>query len=154
MPTAINAPSTLPDFKVVPHLVEHENLNLLRLDTVIDEASKTTQKPSQKPAKPPASTPPTTPSNTPAPPVNGGPGETKTTQDQEGLAALEKFSSSEDLLQSIVNGNVPSDIRASPTAMLVLQQRLNNFQSMISLVSSMMKSMHDLQMELIRNLRI
>jgi hypothetical protein len=59
----------------------------------------------------------------------------------------------EGLMEAIRDGKLPKDIMNSPAAMQVINQRIMDYQTMMTMMSNMMKAMHDLQMTLANNVR-
>jgi hypothetical protein len=59
----------------------------------------------------------------------------------------------EGLMEAIRDGKLPKDIMNSPAAMQVINQRIMEYQTMMTMMSNMMKAMHDLQMTLANNVR-
>jgi hypothetical protein len=84
--------------------------------------------------------------------AKGADGKSKSEHAKEAVAYAEKRGP-EGLMQDIRNGNLPASIMESPEAMAVINQRIMDYQTMVTMMSNMMKMMHDLQMTLANNMR-
>jgi hypothetical protein len=69
------------------------------------------------------------------------------------LAKLNKMSDGE-FMQAVVKGKIPDEILSDPKAMMQIQTRLNHISEMTRLMSSMMQALHDIQMNVIQNVRV
>jgi len=68
------------------------------------------------------------------------------------LAKLNKMSDG-DFMQAVIKGKIPDEILSDPKAMMQIQTRLNHISEMTRLMSSMMQALHDIQMNVIQNVR-
>ncbi len=64
-----------------------------------------------------------------------------------------KTMSDEELMRRIREGTIPKDIAQDPLAMLALQTRMQEIQQMNALMTNLMRAMHEMQIEIIRNIR-
>jgi hypothetical protein len=68
------------------------------------------------------------------------------------MAKLNKMSDGE-FMQEVIKGKIPDEILSDPKAMMQIQTRLNHISEMTRLMSSMMQALHDIQMNVIQNVR-
>jgi hypothetical protein len=61
--------------------------------------------------------------------------------------------SDQQFLDAVRNGGIPKEVLESKDGMLRLQQRMNDIQQMAALLTNMMRATHELEMEVIRNVR-
>jgi hypothetical protein len=59
----------------------------------------------------------------------------------------------EGLMNLIRAGKLPPDIANSPAAMQIINMRISDYQQMVTMMSNMLKLMHDLQMAIVNNMR-
>jgi hypothetical protein len=57
-------------------------------------------------------------------------------------------------LDAVRNGRISSDVAKDPTAMMAVQERMNEVTQMNNLMTGMMRAIHDMQMAVIQNIRI
>ena len=57
-------------------------------------------------------------------------------------------------MAAIRNGDIPDDVLNSQGGMMMLQQQMNQIQMMNSMMTNMMKSMHDMSMAIASNMRV
>jgi len=69
-------------------------------------------------------------------------------------AFLDANKNPEDLMAAIRSGNIPDEVLNSQGGMMMLQQQMNQIQMMNTLMTNMMKSMHDMSMAVASNLRV
>jgi hypothetical protein len=56
-------------------------------------------------------------------------------------------------LDAVRKGNLPQEVLESKEGMLRLQQRMNDIQQMSALLTNMLRATHELEMEVVRNVR-
>jgi hypothetical protein len=61
--------------------------------------------------------------------------------------------SDDEFLNAVRNGALPKEVLESKDGMLRLQQRMNDIQQMNALLTNMLRATHELEMEVIRNVR-
>jgi hypothetical protein len=92
-------------------------------------------------------------SNTSAP----SSGSTEQTKESSGKNAAQKFlsehSNPEDFMKQIRSGNIPEEVLNSQAGMMMVQERLHSIQQMNQLMTQMLKSMHDMSMAIVQNVR-
>ena len=54
----------------------------------------------------------------------------------------------------VTSGHIPPDVANSQTAMLQVQQRLNQISQMNQMMTQMMQTAHQMQMAIIQNFRV
>lgn len=57
------------------------------------------------------------------------------------------------VLRMVREGKIPEDLKKDQGAMMAIQQRLNDIQQMNALITNMIRALHEMQMEIIRNIR-
>lgn len=81
----------------------------------------------------------------------------KKSENSAGVEATKKFldahKNPEDLMAQVRNGNIPEEILNSPAGMMMLQDKLHKIQELNTLMSQMLKAMHDMTMSIIQNMR-
>ncbi len=81
--------------------------------------------------------------------------ESKETKGQAAAKAfLDAHSDPEDFMEQIRNGNIPEDVLNSQAGMMMIQERLQRIQQMNQLMTQMLKSMHDMSMAVVQNVRV
>lgn len=85
-------------------------------------------------------------------------GSTDKTQQSAGKTAAQKFlsehSDPEDFMKQIRSGNIPDEVLNSQAGMMMVQERLQSIQQMNQLMTQMLKSMHDMSMAVVQNVRV
>jgi hypothetical protein len=80
------------------------------------------------------------------------------TKETKGQAAAQKFLAShsdpEDFIKQIRSGTIPEDVLNSQAGMMMIQERLQSIQQMNQLMTQMLKSMHDMSMAIVQNVRV
>ncbi len=59
-----------------------------------------------------------------------------------------------DLTNAVREGKIPSDVKKNPEQMQRLQQRMNEITEMNQLITSMLKALHDMNSQVIQNIRV
>ena len=59
----------------------------------------------------------------------------------------------DEVMAMVRSGKIPKELRDDKAAMMALQQRMNDIQEMNALLTNMIRAMHEMQMEIIRNVR-
>jgi hypothetical protein len=112
------------------------------------------EKPAEtKPPGTPSSSEGTPPPATTEPPKGPTAGQTEDAAVIERAKAMVQGMGAEKLAQMVANGELPADMMQSQAAMLMINQRLQQYQQMITMMSNMMKIMHDLRMAIVNNMR-
>lgn len=57
------------------------------------------------------------------------------------------------LMDAVRKGNIPDGVGEDPKAMATLQTRLHDIQQMNALMTNLLRALHEMQMEIIRNVR-
>ena len=57
-------------------------------------------------------------------------------------------------MKAVRDGKIPSDVGDSNEAMLELQTRMNHISEMNKMMTTMLQSMHDMQMSIAENLKV
>ena len=61
--------------------------------------------------------------------------------------------SDEDLVRAVENNQIPPEVRDDPAALLALQARINRYNEMITLLTTIQRTTHEMRLEIIRNVR-
>lgn len=74
---------------------------------------------------------------------------------QNSTEAIQKMNDmSDDAFRNMIrNGEIPPEIAKDPVAMQALQMRMQEMQQMNALMTNLLRSMHEMQMEIVRNIR-
>jgi len=57
-------------------------------------------------------------------------------------------------MDAVRNGRISPDVAKDPTAMMAIQERMNDITQMNNLMTAMMRAIHDMQMAIVQNIRI
>lgn len=61
--------------------------------------------------------------------------------------------SDDDLMKMVADGTIPADVMKDDKAMMALQMRVQQIQEMNTLLTNMLRDLHDMKMDIIRNTR-